>query len=146
VPAFFALSGFLVTGSALRLRATVPFLTFRVLRILPALLVEVTLSAIVLGALFTRLPLSTYFSDPQFFRYFGNIVGLITFHLPGVFEANHVSTINANLWTLPAEFDCYFITAMLMFSGLAYNRLALTAIMVVVTAVLIASTHFQTLA
>jgi peptidoglycan/LPS O-acetylase OafA/YrhL len=143
VPAFFALSGFLVTGSALRLRATVPFLTFRVLRILPALLVEVTLSAIVLGALFTRLPLSTYFSDPQFFRYFGNIVGLITFHLPGVFEANHVSTINANLWTLPAEFDCYFITAMLMFSGLAYNRLALTAIMVVVTAVLIGLNTFS---
>jgi peptidoglycan/LPS O-acetylase OafA/YrhL len=90
VPAFFALSGFLVTGSALRLRATAPFLTFRVLRILPALLVEVTLSALILGALFTTLPLKSYFSDPQFFRYFGNIVGLITFHLPGVFESNCV--------------------------------------------------------
>ena len=75
VPAFFALSGFLVTGSALRLRATVPFLTFRFLRILPALFVEVTLSALVLGPLFTRLPLAHYFSDPQFMRYFGNIAG-----------------------------------------------------------------------
>jgi peptidoglycan/LPS O-acetylase OafA/YrhL len=97
VPAFFALSGFLVTGSALRLRATAPFLTFRVLRILPALLVEVTLSALILGALFTTLPLRSYFSDPQFFRYFGNIVGLITFHLPGVFESNYVSVVNGNL-------------------------------------------------
>src|ERR1700761_838086 len=29
LPAFFALSGFLVTGSAFRLRATIPFLPFR---------------------------------------------------------------------------------------------------------------------
>jgi peptidoglycan/LPS O-acetylase OafA/YrhL len=137
VPAFFALSGFLVTGSALRLRATVPFLTFRLLRILPALLVEVTLSAIVLGAIFTTLPLSHYFRDPQFFRYFGNIAGWITFQLPGVFEANYVSIVNGNLWTLPAEFDCYLITAALMLSGLAYNRTALTAIMGLVTIVLI---------
>jgi peptidoglycan/LPS O-acetylase OafA/YrhL len=143
VPAFFALSGFLVTGSALRLRATAPFLTFRVLRILPALLVEVTLSALILGALFTTLPNESYFSDPQFFRYFGNIVGLITFHLPGVFESNYVSIVNGNLWTLPAEFDCYLITAAFMITGLAYNRVALTAIMVVVTIVLVGLNTFS---
>jgi peptidoglycan/LPS O-acetylase OafA/YrhL len=143
VPAFFALSGFLVTGSALRLRATLPFLTFRVLRILPALLVEVTLSALILGALFTRLPLSSYFRDPQFFRYFGNIVGWITFQLPGVFESNYVSIVNGNLWTLPAEFDCYLITAAFMITGLAYNRVALTAIMVVVTIVLVGLNTFS---
>jgi peptidoglycan/LPS O-acetylase OafA/YrhL len=143
VPAFFALSGFLVTGSALRLRATVPFLTFRLLRILPALLVEVTLSALILGALFTTLPLKSYFSDPQFFRYFGNIVGLITFHLPGVFESNYVSIVNGNLWTLPAEFDCYLITAALMIAGLAYNRVALTAIMAAITVILIGLNTFS---
>jgi peptidoglycan/LPS O-acetylase OafA/YrhL len=143
VPAFFALSGFLVTGSALRLRATVPFLTFRVLRILPALLAEVTLSAVILGALFTTLPLKSYFSDPQFFRYFGNIVGLITFQLPGVFGSNYVSVVNGNLWTLPAEFDCYLITAALMITGLAYNRVALTAIMAAITAVLIGLNTFS---
>jgi peptidoglycan/LPS O-acetylase OafA/YrhL len=137
VPAFFALSGFLVTGSALRLRATAPFLTFRLLRILPALFVEVTLSALILGPLFTALPVASYFNDPQFFRYFGNIAGWITFHLPGVFAANYVSVVNGNLWTLPAEFDCYLITAALMLSGLAYNRAVLTAIMAVITAVLI---------
>jgi peptidoglycan/LPS O-acetylase OafA/YrhL len=143
VPAFFALSGFLVTGSALRLRATVPFLTFRLLRILPALLVEVTLSAIVLGATFTTLPIASYFRDPQFFRYFGNVGGWITFQLPGVFEANYVSIVNGNLWTLPAEFDCYLITAALMLTGLAYNRIALTAIMAVVTVALIGLNTFS---
>jgi peptidoglycan/LPS O-acetylase OafA/YrhL len=119
VPAFFALIGFLVTGSALRLRATIPFLIFRLLRILPALLVEVTLSALILGAIFTTLPLSSYFHDPQFFRYFGNIVGWITFQLPGVFESNYVSIVNVNLWTLLAELDCYLVTAALMITGLA---------------------------
>ena len=51
---FFALSGFLVTGSALRTGRLVPFLGLRVLRLLPALFVEVTLSAIILGGIFTQ--------------------------------------------------------------------------------------------
>lgn len=143
VPAFFALSGFLVTGSALRLRATVPFLTFRLLRILPALFVEVTLSALILGPLFTALPIASYFKDPQFFRYFGNIAGWITFHLPGVFQENYVSIVNGNLWTLPAEFDCYLITAALMISGLAYRRLVLTAIVAIITAIFIGLNTFS---
>jgi peptidoglycan/LPS O-acetylase OafA/YrhL len=137
LPAFFCLSGFLVTGSALRLRSVVPFLTFRVLRLLPALLVEVTLSALILGPLFTNLSLRDYFNDPQFFRYFGNIVGWITFRLPGVFEANYSPVVNGNLWTLPSELDCYLITAALMLTGLAYRRAVITIIMTLVTVALI---------
>jgi peptidoglycan/LPS O-acetylase OafA/YrhL len=113
------------------------------LRILPALFVEVTLSALILGPMFTRLPLMSYLNDPQFFRYFGNIVGLITFHLPGVFEANYVSIVNGNLWTLPSEFDCYLITAALMISGLAYRRIVLTAIVAIITVVFIGLNTFS---
>lgn len=134
VPAFFALSGFLVTGSALRTRVTSTFLAFRALRIFPALMVEVTLSALVLGACLTTLPLSAYFRDPQFFRYFGNIVGWITFELPGVFKGNPVpGLINVNLWTLPSEFDCYLITALLMISGLLYRRWVMTIALVAIS-------------
>ena len=135
VPAFFALSGFLVTGSALRLRNTGTFLTFRVLRILPALFVEVTLCAIVLGSAFTTLPLRSYFTHYGFWRYFGNIVGIITFYLPGVFLHNRMSIVNANLWTLPSEFDCYFITAILMATGLFYKIKTVTSVVVVVSIV-----------
>ena len=135
VPAFFALSGFLVTGSALRLRNTGTFLTFRVLRILPALFVEVTLCAIVLGSAFTTLPLRSYFTHYGFWRYFGNIVGIITFYLPGVFLQNRMSIVNANLWTLPSEFDCYFITAILMATGLFYKTKTVTGVVVVVSIV-----------
>lgn len=134
VPAFFALSGFLVTGSALRLRNTSTFLANRALRIFPALTVEVALSAFLIGALFTTLPLADYFVHPQFFRYFGNAIGEITMVLPGVFVENGAtSAINVNLWTLPAEFWCYAITAALMISRLAYNRALLTAIVLAAT-------------
>ena len=49
LPLFFALSGFLVTGSALRTQSIRIFLAFRALRLIPALTVEVALSAILLG-------------------------------------------------------------------------------------------------
>src|SRR4029450_2869099 len=45
VGAFFALSGFLVAGSALRTKSVRVFLSFRVLSIVPALMTEGTLSA-----------------------------------------------------------------------------------------------------
>ena len=137
VPAFFALSGFLVAGSALRLRSTTTFLGFRALRIFPALFVEVTLSALVLGPLFTTLPLSNYLSDPQFFRYFGNIVGWVTFSLPGVFESSKQPIVNGNLWTLPSELDCYVITAVLMSSRIIYKRSSVTMLVLLVTAIFI---------
>lgn len=69
VPMFFALSGFLVTGSLERSKTMVTFLSLRVLRIAPALATEITVSAIILGAIFTELPLKTYFSSEGF----GNI-------------------------------------------------------------------------
>jgi peptidoglycan/LPS O-acetylase OafA/YrhL len=144
VPAFFALSGFLVTGSALRLRVTSTFLAFRALRIFPALTVEVTLSALVLGAIFTRLPWSEYFTDPQFFRYFGNIIGWVTFYLPGVFEVtNRIPVVNGNLWTLPPEFDCYFITAALMGTALIYRRSLVAVALAVVTIILVGLNSFS---
>ena len=60
LPAFFVLSGFLVSGSLFR-NSVPQFLSLRALRIFPALAVEITLSALVLGLLVTapadrRLP------------------------------------------------------------------------------------------
>ncbi|WP_342733600.1 hypothetical protein [Bradyrhizobium sp. B117] len=66
VPIFFALSGFLVAGSAFRVRALKQFMAFRILRIFPTLTTEVTLSALVLGPLFTSYSLLEYCTDPKF--------------------------------------------------------------------------------
>ncbi len=129
VPMFFALSGFLVAASAERNRNVLVFLAHRGLRIFPALTVEIFLSAIVLGPIFTYLTLPEYFTSEMFFRYFGNIFGFVAFYLPGVFENNPVrGVVNINLWTLPSEFYCYLILCGLMVSGILWKRTILTVL------------------
>ena len=124
---FFALSGFLVVASALRNSSIKVFFANRALRIAPALTVEVTLSALVFGPLLTQFTLGQYFGDYQFFRYFGNIVGHVTFQLPGVFQSNPwPDMVNANLWTLPAEFWCYFCMLCMMVTGVLLHRKRIT--------------------
>jgi hypothetical protein len=123
VPMFFALSGFLVTGSALRLRTVGKFMSARLFRLVPALCVEVTLSALVLGPIYTGYPLTAYFTDPVFYRYFLNMFGFITFELPGVFVDNPWPRIvNINLWTLPSEFYCYLFMCAALVSKLVMHR------------------------
>jgi len=140
VPMFFALSGFLVTASAMRSRNTLTFLTSRALRILPALVTEVTLSALVLGPILTTWALTEYFSDGRLWEYFGNIVGRVVFTLPGLFEANPVPKIvNINLWTLTAEFYCYALTSVAMTMSIFYNRALFTIAFCVATLLLIVS-------
>jgi peptidoglycan/LPS O-acetylase OafA/YrhL len=134
VPMFFALSGFLVTGSAFRTNSLRSFLVFRTLRILPALSVEVTLSAIILGPLLTTEILSNYFTGADFYRYFGNIFGFVHFELPGLFLSNPVPRIvNINLWTLPGEFYCYLLTAAVMATGFFTHRRVFTGLFLAAT-------------
>lgn len=131
VPMFFTLSGFLVAGSALRLRRTSTFLAARGLRIFPALTTEVTLSALVLGPLLTTAPHAAYFTDPVFFSYFFNIVGHVHYALPGLFLNNHASgMVNINLWTLPGEFYCYLAISACMVTGLVYSRRVFTGALI----------------
>lgn len=104
--AFFGLSGFLVTASAERLGLGNFFLN-RGLRIFPALMVDIALSAVVLGAAFTTLPLGAYYANPMTHRYLLNMLGAVQLHLPGVFEASTVSAVNYSLWTVPFELACY---------------------------------------
>ena len=90
---FFSLSGFLVAGSLERCRTIVSFGGLRVMRIFPALVVEVALSAIILGPIYTNLPLREYFSAPEFRHYFGNMLGNVHYVLPGVFLDNPLPKI-----------------------------------------------------
>jgi peptidoglycan/LPS O-acetylase OafA/YrhL len=138
VPMFFALSGYLVASSAIRINRVGKFLEFRVLRILPALTFEATLSALVLGPFFTTLPLSEYLMNSQFLRYFGNLIGLVTYHLPGVFEGNpEAGFVNVNLWTLPLEFSCYLCLATLLLFGMFKRTRMLGAIFATISVALL---------
>lgn len=121
LPLFFALSGFLVMGSALRVRSLATFISFRMLRILPALSTEVCLAAVLIGGLSTSFSPGAYYTSAGFFRYFANILGDITFFLPGVFEKNPENTVNASLWTIPPEIFCYIFLALMILSD-GYRR------------------------
>ena len=114
LPMFFGLSGFLVAGSAKRL-SLANFAINRGLRIFPALITEIILSALVLGPIFTELSLRQYFISPRLYSYFTSIVGLINYRLPGVFLTNPFPlTVNGSLWTVPFEMLCYLVTAFLI--------------------------------
>ncbi|WP_160008910.1 acyltransferase [Rhizobium sp. 18055] len=123
LPMFFVLSGFLVAGSLVRCRTLVSFLGLRAIRIYPALIGEVLLSALIIGPFFTDLPLLQYFTDPQFFRYLANVTGHISYWLPGVFAHNPDATVvNAQLWTVPFELYCYLLLSGLTLLGLKKQR------------------------
>ena len=121
VPAFFALSGFLVMGSALRAQSVEKFVRFRLVRIAPALSVEVFLTALVIGPIATSLPLLNYFSDQEFWSYFSNIIGFMHYRLPGVFNNLPSQIVNGSLWTIQPEIFCYLWLSYLMISGFAFK-------------------------
>ncbi len=124
LPAFFILSGFLVSGSMFRSKTLVMFAGLRFIRIYPALVVEVILSAFIVGPLVTILPLREYFTDPLFFRYLVNATGHITYYLPGVFVNNPKPLIvNWQLWTVPWELLCYVSISILIVLGVKRRRI-----------------------
>jgi peptidoglycan/LPS O-acetylase OafA/YrhL len=119
IPMFFALSGFLVAGSLERNRSLISFLGLRAARLLPALALEIILSALVFGMFFTTEPISKYVSSAEFHSYFLNIFGMIHYNLPGVFLGNpDPRVVNLQLWTIPAELKCYLVLAGLGFFGI----------------------------
>ena len=124
MPAFFALSGFLVMGSAIRVRQLNAFLAARVLRIVPALAMEISISALVMGALLTTLPLSEYFTSRGLLEYIGSLFGKVVYELPGVvFKGNAYSVqVNNNLWTIPPELLSYVFMSILIVVGLFKHR------------------------
>lgn len=121
LPMFFALSGFLVTGSALRLPLR-HYILNRVFRIVPALAVDIMLCALVLGPVFTALPLLGYFAGDEFRLYFLNAFGFIHYALPGVFAGNPIGgVVNGSLWTVPFEIGCYVVMSLMIRSGVIHS-------------------------
>lgn len=123
LPMFFALSGFLVAGSLFRTSSLVQFLGLRVIRIYPALCVEVLVSALLIGPLLTSVPLRDYFSSPTFYAYLLNATGDIHYELPGLFQDNpYPKIVNMQLWTVPYELGCYISLSVLALLGIKRFR------------------------
>ncbi len=123
LPMFFSLSGFLVASSLQRVSSLTVFAWHRVIRIVPALAVDVFLSALLLGPFLSELAPSDYFSSPAFLSYFWNVLGYIHFELPGVFIHSPVPNIvNGNLWTVPYELECYLVLIVLAVVGVTRRK------------------------
>lgn len=114
---FFVASGYLVTQSILSRGSLVTYLISRGLRIYPALIAVVFLTALVLGPLVTSLSISEYFTTKSVYAYiFYDASALqpfkMRFELPGVFTTNpYPNAVNASLWTLPWEIWMYLVLA-----------------------------------
>ena len=130
---FFSLSGYLVTQSWQRDPRLVAFFIKRALRIFPALTACVIFTACLLGPIFTRISVCEYIWNPHFAEYFENLILLIRYNLPGVFESNiYPNAMNGSLWTLPVEFLCYIVVSALAFGRrpLRFTTVALAGIVI----------------
>jgi peptidoglycan/LPS O-acetylase OafA/YrhL len=144
MPAFFTLSGFLVIGSALRLQSLGTFLTFRTLRIVPALAVEITISALFLGAALTTVPLHDYFTSHKLIAYFGSLFGRVRYELPGVFITNpEPYTVNGNLWTIPPEILCYLFIAVVITLGVYRDKVVFFLVVVLLVGLNLYKDHIE---
>ena len=125
VQVFFFLSGILVAQSLLRSRSVLDFAVARALRIFPALLVCVLLTAFVLGPLFTHGSLVQYFTDKQLPLYILKTLLLVTGSapLPHLFHDQALpEMVNVSLWTLKYEVLCYIGLGLAGGAGLLNDR------------------------
>lgn len=114
VTVFFAISGYLITGSCLNSKGVADYLIKRVLRLIPCLAVCITVTIFILGIFFSTLPTWDYLSNPVTAAYWHNVWLYIHYSLPGVFEQNaYPVAVNGSLWTLPIEALMYLIALLL---------------------------------
>ena len=112
VDIFFAISGFLVTGSLLSRKNLLAFSFARIFRLVPGLFISTLITVFTIGLYFTTLPTNEYLQNPSTYQYIWiNSTLLETqISIPGVFDAVG-GTVNGSLWTLPYEFKMYAILA-----------------------------------
>lgn len=149
VKIFFTISGYLICKSWLSDHCFHRYLIKRILRIFPGLIVVVVISAVIVGPLMTTLPLSIYFTNYQFSRYFKNIILYPIYNLPGVFNyLPYKIAVNGSLWSLPVEFTMYIILPLILYLGLTKKTkyfMALFSLMVCIISLICLRSPFYDL-
>lgn len=121
---FFIASGFLVTKSMVYRGDTPSFISARVLRIMPALIVHVLFLMIIIGPLATNLPLKEFFSHPDWYL---QPLKVLSFYqtdmvMPGAFSTNGEQFGSGALWTLRYEVIAYIGTLAVFSLGLLRKK------------------------
>lgn len=106
---FFGISGFLITASFQRSSSRTSFILARVLRLFPALAVNLLLVAFLLGPFVTTLSFGAYLSggEPLVFVLRDLSLFPVVYTLPGVFVGQPVEAVVGSIWTLRHEVMCY---------------------------------------
>ena len=108
VALFFFASGFFVTKSLMKDGTGKKYWLKRIVRIYPAFIVIILLTAFVLGPVVTEYSLASYFQSKSLYSYLLYLCMIPKYELPGVFTHNPESIVNGSLWTLILEIICYF--------------------------------------
>ena len=133
VAIFFAISGFLITASFERRKEVESFVSARIARLFPALIVVTVLTAFLYCPAFTTLGLAAYFSDIGTWTYVPRNVSLamLQYGLPGVFShLPYPVAINGSLWTLVHEVTCYIGVLLAGLAGLLASRRSLATVLI----------------
>lgn len=109
VSIFLFISGFLISKSAQNSISFYSFLKKRLIRMLPALFMTLTVTVFFIGTIFTNYSITEYFFDYKTFLYFKNIfLYNPQYNLPGVFiSCPYSAVVNGSIWTLCYEFTFY---------------------------------------
>lgn len=116
---FFAISGFLITASWLNSKSANDYLMKRILRIYPAFICALILSAIILWVSCPVFRDNVGHGFSWFSYFISNCITLENSSInktpwEGVFAGNPLPNYtNGSLWTIPIEFHCYLIVLLL---------------------------------
>jgi peptidoglycan/LPS O-acetylase OafA/YrhL len=130
---FFILSGFLIAKSWARAKGLAPYLTNRILRIVPAFVVAFLLSVFLVGALGAG-GARTYFADMDWPKLGLNLITLDQPTTAPTFVGSHDPQVNGAMWTIQYEFACYLIAPLAL-----WRRSTLVIFWVLAAAVTIAT-------
>lgn len=115
VAVFFFLSGLYVSKSISNSNNIKDYFIKRCKRIFPQLWIVVLSCTFVIGPLVTNLSALQYFKSSETYKYLFNMFLIPVHNLPGVFINHYYTTVNGPLWTMPIEFMCYIVLAVIFF-------------------------------
>ncbi len=114
---FFVISGFLITQSFIRTENIAIYFKKRAIRILPAYILVVTLSFLLLSFR-SEYSFVEYFTNIESIKYLGYNLIFLNFLqpcLPGVFTSNPIHcAVNGSLWTIKIEVAFYIVVPIII--------------------------------